>query len=377
MIIRSRAPVRIDFAGGWTDVALFCQETPGYVVNAAINLYSYVTVTTPPMAKITNGINIYDADLEQYVEADDIRALEYSRPFPSGNPDFPTPFYGTADLAKAAVKLFGGRGVRTQTRGLEGIDLETYSIAPPGSGLGTSAAMGVALCGALGRAAGKNWLPFEYAEMACRIEQEELGILGGKQDQYASALGGFNVMEFNGDKVTTNRLPLRKEIIYELEANLLLCYTGTSRLSGNIHQQVVAAFRAGENVDTIETLKDMAKAMQYELMAGHWSACAAIIEANWRLQQKLHPAITTPEMIQIYVLARRYGATAGKACGAGGGGCMVFYCPGTKPKVRKKLQVEGIQVIDFTFNDTGLQVWEVSTPPPPLSGGYHNANLYH
>ena len=208
MLIRSRAPVRIDFAGGWTDVALFTEESKGLVANAAINIYSYVTLSckrqqhTPESSKLQRvldqSIRIYSADFDTFIEVEDIRQLEYD---------------GNIDLVKAAI-----RKMQIETGGF---DLITQSIAPPGSGLGTSAAMGVALVGVLGAFTEATLLPYEYAELASSIERHELGILGGKQDQYASAVGGISFMEFMDEEVKTSRLQIAPDVRYELEKNLV------------------------------------------------------------------------------------------------------------------------------------------------------------
>ena len=171
MLTRCRAPVRIDFSGGWTDVALFTQEQPGAVVNAAINIYSYVTAKKNPYKKVetkeygykhfkkveNRSIKIYSADFDVYQEAEEIKNLEYN---------------GNIDLAKAALK---------KTNINCGVEIITRSNAPAGSGLGTSASMGVALICALSKLNGATLLPYEFAEMASSIERHELGILGGKQ----------------------------------------------------------------------------------------------------------------------------------------------------------------------------------------------------
>jgi len=254
MLIRSRAPVRIDFSGGWTDVALFCQESKGYVLNASINIYSYVTVGRLPDKQVKTKeygyehyktvedktIKIFSADFDIYQEAKGIKDLEYD---------------GNIDLAKAAIK-------KMQID--NGLEIVTRSNAPAGSGLGTSASMGVALVGALSQLNGMTLLPYEFAEMASSIEQEELGILGGKQDQYASAIGGVNFMEFSGEEVKVSKLQLSPETLCELEKNLILCYTGKSRLSGDIHEKVRTAFLNSEpnTVDAIKNLKQIASDMK-------------------------------------------------------------------------------------------------------------------
>ena len=365
MKLRSRAPVRIDFAGGWSDVALFCEQTPGCVVNAAISLYSYVSVNFLPKDTVemseygyrtrydidNNGVKIYSADFDIYHEATDIKDLEYN---------------GSIDLIKAVVKQLG----------VKGIEIVTRCDAPAGSGLGSSASMGVALCGAILQAnrldsdnQDQAIFPIEYAMMSCRIEQEELGILGGSQDQLASAYGGINLMEFNvenpdsfgGEKIHVSSVPMEKDVLYELQKSLVLCYTGKSRLSGDIHRHVMQAYMSGnkQTKHAITELTVIAQTLSRVLYLRQLEEFGPLLHENWRKQKELHPSVSTPEMDAIYDLAMRNGATGGKACGAGGGGCMVFYCPDAEHLVRKKLIETGVQILDFHFDFDGLQTWMV------------------
>jgi D-glycero-alpha-D-manno-heptose-7-phosphate kinase len=360
-MIRSRAPVRIDFAGGWTDVALFAQEQPGAVVNAAINIYSYATARKnissnevkdqpkeaesgeyggrDPKAIEGNLIRIYSVDFDIYEEAAEIKQLEYD---------------GNIDLVKAAIKRMDADF---------GLEIITRSNAPAGSGLGSSASMGVALVGALARLVDSTLLPYEYAEIASSIERHELGILGGKQDQYASAIGGVNFMEFSGEDVKLSKLPLPAGTLYELEKNLVLCYTGKSRLSSNIHQNVVDAYLAGckDTLDALRNLKQIAVEMKNALLKGDLLHFGTLLNDNWDNQKRLHTSVTNPEIDSLFDLALGNGAIGGKASGAGGGGCLVFYCAGDQEHaVRRKLQDASCDVIDFNFDFEGLQTWVAS-----------------
>jgi len=338
MLLRSRAPVRVDFAGGWTDVALFAQDSPGYVVNAALNIYSYATIVrAKPDGEGGRGVNIYSSDFDLYVEAEDIRKLEYD---------------GNIDLAKAAVKR-----MKIDT----GLTMITQSVAPPGSGLGTSASMGVALIAALARLSDQRMLRYEMAELASLIEREELGILGGKQDHYASALGGIRFMEFRGDEVKTSQLTLSRDTRLELEKNLLLVYTGKSRLSGDIHSKVTGAWRAREpeTTDAIRQLKRITVEMKEALLGGELEAFGRLMNENWQQQKRLHPSVSNAQIEDLFERAYAEGALGGKACGAGGGGCLLFYCrPDSEHKVQRALEGQGVRTIDFNFDDLGVQTWE-------------------
>jgi len=351
---RARAPVRIDFAGGWTDVALFTEESKGYVVNAAINIYSYATIKKRPPKEILtnsygykhkesepdNSVRIYSADFDLYEETEDIKQLEYN---------------GNIDLAKAAIKQMGI---------VDGLEIITRSNAPAGSGLGTSAAMGVALISALSQFAKKPMLPYEFAEAASAIERFELGIFGGKQDQYASALGGFNFMAFDGEEVKVSPLAIASDVLYELEKHLVLCYTGKSRLSGDIHRKVVEAYQGNDpkNRTALRNLKTIALQMKDALLTGDLEAFGALLSENWQNQKELHPSVTNPQIDALFDAVKTKGAIGGKACGAGGGGCLVFYTrPDCEHTVRRELERAGINIIDFNFDFRGLQMWATET----------------
>ena len=351
-MIRSRAPVRTDFAGGWTDVALFAQERPGAVVSAAINIYSYATAkrTQPKgtersenrdnsLGAADNSIRIYSADFDIFEEAAEIKELEYD---------------GNVDLAKAAVK---------RMKVDFGLEIITRSNAPTGSGLGTSASMGVALVGALARLAGSELPPYEHAEIASSIERHELGILGGKQDQYASAIGGMNFMEFHGEEVKLSKLSLSPDCIHELEKNLVLCYTGTSRLSSNVHENVVEAYLAGHEgtLNALSNLRRIAVDMKSALLQGDLSRFGSLLNENWDNQKRLHPSVTSARIDSLFDLALKSGAAGGKASGAGGGGCLIFYCADDREHaVRRELKNAGCDIIDFNFDFEGLQTWTAS-----------------
>ena len=349
--ICSRAPVRIDFAGGWTDVALFTEKQTGAVVNASINVYSYVSLKRLQEKQIESKeygyrhlktvedrtIKIYSADFDIYHEAADIKQLEYD---------------GNVDLVKAAIKSMNVDS---------GVEMVTRSDAPAGSGLGTSAAMGVALISAVSKLNGMALLPYEFAEHASSIERHELNILGGKQDHYASAIGGFHFMEFSGEDVKVSKLQLSSDVLYELEKSLVLCYTGKSRLSGNIHQHVVDAYLEGkeETLDALKNLRDIAVEMKTALLKEDLPTFGRLLNENWENQKRLHPTVTNPQIDELFGCALNNGAAGGKACGAGGGGCVVFYSmPDKEHQVRKSLEKLGVQILPFNFDFTGLQIWD-------------------
>lgn len=350
LVIRARAPVRVDFAGGWSDVATFCRQTPGAVVNAAINVYSYVTAITQEVELDREQLGlrlrrrlegapvlIYSSDYDVAIQAETIRDLEFD---------------GNADLVKAALR-------RLELPG--GLTVITRSDAPPGSGLGTSASMGVALLAALARIADRHLVGYELAELASSIERDDLGILGGKQDHYASALGGVSFMEFEGEFVRTSPLRISRGTALELEKNLIVCYTGTSRLSGDIHANVTGAWLAGEpaTVRAIESLKRIARQVRDALLDGDMERFGALLSENWACQKELHPSVSNPQIDALFDLALEHGAVGGKASGAGGGGCLLFYCqPEREHLVRAALEKAGVHILDFNLDAAGVEVWQ-------------------
>ncbi len=340
MPIRSRAPTRIDFAGGTTDLYAFASREGGAVLNAAIDRHAYCTLRQGDV----NGIKIHSQDLEQFVEAATIKELEFD---------------GNLDLLKAAVKALD---VPTS------LEISVRSDAPPGSGTGSSASIGVALLGLLDYLRAQEpsrrraiMSRFELAELACQLEQQ-LGIVGGKQDQYAAALGGFNYMEFTREwRVAVEPLELAPSVICDLEKHLVLCYTGESRLSGSTNQKMISAYENGDPCvcAALRTVKRVAQEMRRALLAKDLKWFGELMDEEWQARRQLAPEVVTPKMQELREAALQAGALAGKVCGAGGGGCILFLAqPDKEGAVRRALQKAGGRIIDFSFDFRGLIVWE-------------------
>jgi D-glycero-alpha-D-manno-heptose-7-phosphate kinase len=335
-LIRSRAPVRIDFAGGWTDVPPFSAEVGGFVVNAAITRYAYATLIPHP----DHAFRLESGDYDTYVEARDIRQMEYD---------------GNLDLLKAAV-----RRMDLQVGG----HILTRSDAPPGSGTGSSASMGVALVGLLAAATNQNETPrAEIAALANKLEIEELQIQGGKQDQYAAALGGISFMAFKDPEVTVERLEVSRDFLYELEKHLLLIYTGKSRLSGDIISRVMGAYQRDDaQVKTaLMNIRQASLDMKEAFAAEDLGRVGEVLDCNWENQKRLYPEMTTPKIEALLTVARPEGVLGAKACGAGGGGCILILCDRDREAhVRRAVTDLGGLPIDFNFDHDGLQVWRPS-----------------
>ncbi|MBT3267313.1 hypothetical protein HN371_09190 [Candidatus Poribacteria bacterium] len=334
-IHHARTPTRIDLAGGWTDVPRFAEEVPGAVLNYAITLYSHVRV--------------------EDVEGDRVmlRSLDFDETahMPVGQAIADADLTGPFGLVKAALRRRPARS---------GVSILSRSEAPPGSGLGTSAAMGVALVGALGRATGVPDDTKATAETAVALETEELRILSGKQDHYASTLGGAQFMTFDGPDVTTTRLPLSPEATAELRRRVVLVYTGHSRLSSDLHEHVVGRFEA-RDAGLLATLREIA-AIAHDardaLVAGSAGELARCVAANWECQKALYPGITTDEIETLAATGRRHGALGMKACGAGGGGCLAFIAAdGAEGPLADALQAAGAQSLRYDVAESGLLTW--------------------
>lgn len=349
-IVTSRAPVRIDFFGGWTDLPLFTELIPGLVINAGITLYTYATVNPAPGNPVSiceygystsrvfpkAGIYMYSEDLDVWTKARYISEVEYD---------------GTLDLVKAAcMKL----GIKTTP----GLEIRTRSEAPPGSGLGTSASLGVAVVGALAKYIGKNPLPNEIADLAYRLEAEELELLTGTQDQYAATYGGMSMWQCKGEDVSYFPIRMSRDMELDLEKRCALVYTGQSRLSSDVHRHVRKAFVEKVNHGAIEGLVEVTKQAADLLYKNDLDGFGTLLTRNWEFQKQLHEGVTNSDIDRYFDIALEKGALGGKACGAGGGGCLLFFAEkGKDYMLRRALKEEGLEILDFHIDHSGLCVW--------------------
>ncbi len=343
MRIRSKAPLRISFAGGGTDVPPFPEQEGGCVLNATINRHTYGTLH--PRTDHHIRIASVDFGLLLHCEAD---RLIYD---------------GKLDLVKAAIRKFGYAN--------GGFNLFLESDAPPGSGLGSSSSMMVTLVGLLKEYRALPLTDYEIAHLAYVIERRELGIRGGLQDQYAAAFGGFNFMEFSGDRVIVNPLRISPSGINELEHNLLLCYTGRTRLSDRIIEDQTGRYQQQEG-NTLQGLREqkvLAVELKNALLQRRFNDFGDLMHQAWVSKKKISPKISTPAIDDFYEEARRHGALGGKIMGAGGGGYMLFYCPfELKHKVAGALERMGATPCEFRFSPEGLQTWRVQDDQPLAEG---------
>jgi D-glycero-alpha-D-manno-heptose-7-phosphate kinase len=337
MFIRAKAPLRISLAGGGTDVPPFPQLEGGCVLSTTINRYAYGTL----QPRCDGNICVHSLDFGVSVTYDSEDELAYD---------------GKLDLVKAAIRKLVAADRR-------GFDLLLHSDAPPGSGLGASSAMMVALVGLLKEFEHLPLTDYEIADLACVIEREDLGIQGGLQDQYAAAFGGFNYIEFLPDRVVVNPLKVSLDVMNELQYNLLLCYTGTMRLSAHIIQDQVDRYerREATTMQALRELKALTIEMKNALLRRELDNFGELLHREWQCKKMLSSKISNPRLDGLYETAREYGALGGKITGAGGGGYLLLYCPADrKHSVAAKLKELSCTIIDISFEPMGLQTWRVN-----------------
>lgn len=338
MIIRSKAPLRLGLAGGGTDTSPFSDQYGGAVLNATISLYSYASIIPRNDGKIV----LRAIDRNESYEFDSSEELNID---------------GNLDLHKGVYN----RIIKEFQKKKLSFELSTFVDAPAGSGLGTSSTLTVSILGAF-----EEWLKlplgeYDLAHLAYEIERIDLNMAGGKQDQYAAAFGGFNFMEFYADdKVIVNPLRVKQDHIDELNANMVLYYTGTSRLSASIidAQTKNINSKKEKSIEGMLKLKEQAQKMKESILKGDIPEVGRILDFGWKYKKQLASEISNPLIDEIYDSAIAAGATGGKISGAGGGGFMMFFCPGnSRYQVIETLKKFGGQIKRFDFTSFGLKSW--------------------
>ena len=320
------APVRLDFAGGWTDVAPFPVRERGVVVNAAIELRAH--------AEVRMGGSRYLLHSEDLGESQEL-GLEALAPG------------GGLDLLKAALR-------RSEVGCCA---LRTRSEAPPGSGLGSSGALDVALVAALDAAQGTTRSHAELAEEAFFLESVDAALPGGRQDQYAAAFGGFHKFTFERGTVTVTPLRIDPDFAVELARKTVICYTGVSRVSSRTIERVTGAYERGdaEVTGALRALVNLAEEMAEALEASALRRVAHLLEDNWLEQQRLDAAMRTAEMATLEAEVTRAGSLGGKAAGAGAGGSMFFVVE--DPALARDAAIStGARVLPCRWASAGVRV---------------------
>ena len=339
-LIRSRAPLRIGLAGGGTDVSPYSDLYGGAILNATISLYANATITL-----LNDSVLVFES-IDQAAE----ERYDWSHHVPTD---------GKLQLLKGVYNYV------QQQYGLPltGFKLTTHVDAPAGSGLGTSSTLVVAILGAF-----VEWLrlplgEYDLAVMAYKIEREYLQLAGGKQDQYAATFGGVNFMEFYAaDNVIVNPLRIKPTTLYELENNIVLYFTASSRESATIIKEQVKNVSSNNqnSINAMHLLKAQATQMKEALLKGRLNDIGTILNFGFEQKRKMAANISNNTIENIYAAAINAGANGGKISGAGGGGFMFFYCPAnTKYNVAAVLNSFGGYTKPFSFTTNGLLSWSL------------------
>ena len=321
------APVRLDFAGGWTDVPPYSTREGGVVVAAAIQLFAHAEVVPGG-----ESYHLVSEDIGVTLDLSDTAALSSESELP---------------LLRGGLRMLPVGPCTITTR----------SDAPPGSGLGSSGALDVAIVAALAAARGDQPDLRGIADLACRLEGVEAGIAGGRQDQFVATYGGFLRLEFHDPEATVESLALDPEFAAELERRMLLCYTGASRFSGATIGRVMRAYERGDaNVAAaLDGLRLVAERTAEALRAGDLARLGALLSENWRLQQCLDSGMCTPEMARLEQAMRNAGALGGKAAGSGAGGSM-FFLAGEDPRTAAEaVRALGMRLLPVRWADSGVR----------------------
>ena len=341
MIIRSKAPLRLGLAGGGTDVSPYCDIYGGYVLNVTIDMYAYCTIEPSDDGRIV----IRASDRGEFFDGE-------STPF--------LPIDGELLLHKGVYN----RIVKDYNNGEPlSFRMTTYSDAPAGSGLGSSSTMVVAIVKAY-----MEWLnlplgEYDMASLAYQIERKDLGLSGGKQDQYAATFGGFNFIEFYGnDRVIVNPLRIKNWIANEIESSLVLYYTGTSRDSAKIIDEQIKSTKDKneKSIESMHELKRYASVMKEAILRGDFEKIEDCLRQSWESKKRMASVISNSEIDEIYNYVMDHGGEAAKVSGAGGGGFMMIICD---PKKRYEL-VQSLKklkgnVMVTSFTEKGTQAWKI------------------
>ncbi len=337
MMIRSRAPLRLGLAGGGTDVSPYSELYGGAVLNAAINKYAFATIEPRNDGKIV----LLSHDLKRNQTLHSAKELDID---------------GKFDLAKGSYNRISKQYVSKPLS----FTLSTFVDAPPGSGLGSSSTLVVAVIGAF-----QEWLKlplgdYDIAHLAYEIERIDLSMAGGKQDQYAATFGGFNYMEFyDKERIIVNPLRIKQDYLNELEYNFLLYNTGTSRVSSKIiSEQSKHLKQDDDRLKAMHNVKKQAQMMKEIILKGQFDNVGRILNSAWKYKKKTSSAISNPFIETLYKTAMDSGATGGKISGAGGGGFMLLYCPkNARFQVMHSLKSYKGQFHSFQFAQKGLTTW--------------------
>jgi D-glycero-alpha-D-manno-heptose-7-phosphate kinase len=339
-ITRARAPLRLGLAGGGTDLSPYCDEFGGAVLNATIDRYAYAFIER------TGGEVRFSA-----------RDLNITETFPCDLEAVSKAKLGLhAGVYRRMMKQFGDGFAH-------GLSITSYVDAPAGSGLGSSSALVVALVEAFRTYLSLPLGPYDVAHLAFEIERIDLGLAGGKQDQYAAAFGGINFVEFlGGDRVIVNPLRVPRRVLNEFESSLVTCFTGVSRRSEQIieeQQSGMTRHNAGA-MEGLHALKHDAVDMKQALLRGEVTGMADILQRSWLSKKRTASGVSSELIDRLFVEAMSHGALAGKVSGAGGGGFIMFMVdPENRLSLIRALNEVGATATAVHFTADGAESWTV------------------
>ena len=330
---RSRSPVRISFGGGGSDVTYYFLGDTGAVLNTTISLYSHATLKVRKDSKVF--INSYD--LKENLETENIEQLYQSK----------NNFKLITSILKTIDPNFG-------------FELYLNSDYPMSSGLGGSAVVSATILGCFNELRVDQWDRHELSEMAFQAERLYLGVKGGWQDQYATVFGGFNFMEFKMDENIVHPLRLHPDILLELEESLLLCNTGMTHQSGEIHKDQKSQFENPKVKSFVKKNVNLSYKIRNQLLRGNLNSFGKSLDEAWHLKKLLSDKISNNFIDEIYLGSKNHGALGGKLLGAGGGGFFLFYVPPFKKhSLINFLESLNLEVRQFRFESQGLTSWKV------------------
>jgi D-glycero-alpha-D-manno-heptose-7-phosphate kinase len=340
-IVRARVPLRLGLGGGGTDLSPYCDKYGGAVLNITLARYAYATIEPA------------EDDRIHFVALD----LEIKEDFPAD----------LSMIARARLRLHAGVARRMAMMFGNGevapMRVTTYVDVPPGSGLGSSSALVVALVEAFAARLAAPLGPYDIAQLAYEVERNDLQLPGGKQDQYAATFGGVNFIEFQADnRVIVNPLRVHRGTLNELESSMIVCFTGVSRRSQEIitEQQRRMTSLNESNLESLHQLKHDAVEMKDALLRGDLERMGHILDRSWRAKQRTASGISTSYIEQLYHVAFDNGALGGKVSGAGGGGFMMFIVPPHRRlAVIRALNQVGANASSVNFVSRGAETWTV------------------
>ncbi len=335
MIIRSKAPFRVSFGGGGTDMAPYCTEHGGCVISTTIDRYIYITLKP----RHDKEIHVCSINLNKEII------------FSIGDRDYDSGF----EIIKGIFNVFNVK---------DGFDISIYSDLPVGSGMGGSSSLSVALIGALNRHYNLRFTKHEIAQKAYDIERIELKQKGGYQDQFAAAYGGFNFIEFTKE-VRVIPIYTSNDMINELHYRLILCYIGGSHFSSDIQDDVLKGYKIEKKsyMEAMQDLKKVAISMKNVIESKdihNLNKFGELLHKGWEAKKSLSSRISNRKIENFYLSSKKFGVLGGKLLGAGGGGYLLLFCdPNKKYQIIHEMGRNGGTIVNFHFNPNGLQAWKI------------------